>query len=287
MGLWEIFMALILVFLSIGKPIVYRPIAKKYNKGFSSTIMALWLMLGIILSVPFQWAGINNYIHTLNENRFAIFLSMLKGILIFYSIEYAQLVNKESTSSYMFSRFISLAITAFILNIFFNEHISSISLISIIGLGFLGFIFCYFGDISRLSVKYKKYFITAILIAASAPVVDYLCIKRIGWYPYFVISNLFLLLFIIIRGISWHDIKLTFTVKDARLAGFFIAFYEFAIIRSSIDILPISLISFFTRLAVPIVMIFSAVRYKESTIKKQLFFGIIALIIALPIILKK
>ena len=48
-----------------------------------------------------------------------------------------------------------------------------------------------------------------------------------------------------------------------------------------------SLVAVFLRLSVPIVMVVSAIKYKEQNLKNQLFFGMASILLALPVILAK
>ena len=78
-------------------------------------------------------------------------------------------------------------------------------------------------------------------------------------------------------------------MKDKRViyAGVFYTVSEFLVIYASINILPVSIVAVFLRLSVPVVMIISAIKYKEQNVKNQLVFGISAILLALPIILIK
>ena len=87
--------------------------------------------------------------------------------------------------------------------------------------------------------------------------------------------------------ISKQDIISVFKNKILVKAGVFYTVSEFLIIYASTNILPVSFVALFMRLATPIVMIISAIKYKEQTLKNQLVFGIISLMLALPLILIK
>ena len=78
-----------------------------------------------------------------------------------------------------------------------------------------------------------------------------------------------------------------FTDKNIIYAGIFYAVTEFLVIYASINILPVSIVAVFLRLSVPVVMVYSAIRYKEQSLKNQLSFAIVAILLALPIILIK
>ena len=85
--------------------------------------------------------------------------------------------------------------------------------------------------------------------------------------------------------IGLMNIVKIFKKRELAVAGSFNAIAEFFVIFASINLLPVSFVSLFNRLSVPIVMLISAYYFKEQTIRNQLIFGILALLLALPLIL--
>lgn len=276
--------AFLLIVLSVAKPLVYKPIAQKYDFSFSSALMAYWIVGFSVLTLPFMWDKIVVALSDFKNEPMFFVLTLLKGALAWYAVKFAQIINKDSTSSSQFFPFISQALASLMLNVFFGENLKSIQLLSILLLGVLGIFFGMSGDTARMSKKWKINLLIAIFFSAACPITDHVCIGRIGWYPYFVFSNIFMFGMACVRKTFVHDLKSAFTTKDTIRAGFFIMLLEITIISSAITILPVSLICFFRRLAAPIVMVYSAVRFKERTVKNQLVFGILALLFALPII---
>ncbi|MBO4294740.1 MAG: hypothetical protein J5896_04775 [Alphaproteobacteria bacterium] len=279
------FTTIMLILLSVAKPLVYKPVAQKYDFGFSAAIMAYWIAFFVLLTLPFMGGRIVDIWPVIRENPKFFVLTLLKGVLAWYAVKFGQMVNKDSTSSSQFFPFISLALASLMLNVFFSENLKQLQLFCIVALGVLGIFFGLSGDVARMSKKWKINFMIAILFSAACPITDHICIRQIGWYPYFVFSNMFMLGMACMRKRFAQDLKIAVTDKDAIRAGFFIMLLEVTIISSCISVLPVSLVNFFRRLAAPIVMVYSAVRFKERTVKNQLIFGVLALLFALPIIL--
>ncbi|MBO7098190.1 MAG: hypothetical protein J6W11_06100 [Alphaproteobacteria bacterium] len=279
------FTAIMLILLSVAKPLVYKPVAQKYDFGFSAAIMAYWIAFFVALTLPFMGGRIVDIWPVIKENPKFFVLTLLKGVLAWYAVKFGQMVNKDSTSSSQFFPFISLALASLMLNVFFSENLKQLQLFCIVALGVLGVFFCASGDTAQMSKKWKISFMIAIFFSAACPITDHICIRQIGWYPYFVFSNMFMLVMACMRKTFVHDLKVAFTTKDAIRAGFFIMLLEVTIISSCITIMPVSLVNFFRRLAAPIVMVYSAFKFKERTVKNQLIFGVLALLFALPIIL--
>ena len=73
-----------------------------------------------------------------------------------------------------------------------------------------------------------------------------------------------------------------FCKKEVVVAGVFTVCYEILVLASMVAIMPVSFVSFFMRLSAPLVMVFSAIKFREQSVKNQLIFGCLALILALP-----
>lgn len=273
--------------ISIIKPFLYKPLAEKYPASFASELTVSWLMPFILLSFPFMYPYLIDALPAIKAHPVSLILTVFKGVFIWYAYEYAQIINRDSTSSTVFFPFISLAAASLIINLFFHENLALIHLLSIVSLGILGLVFCFAGDAKRMSHVWKINFAIAIFFSAICPIIDHIAITDLGRYTYFIISNLVMFIFAFFRGLNYKRLKLIFTTKDVIAAGIVGALLEITIIGVSVYILPISFTAFFRRMAAPIVMVISAIKYKEQTVRNQLIFGCLALLFALPIILMK
>ena len=133
----------------------------------------------------------------------------------------------------------------------------------------------------------KIAFVLAVMFGASFSVEDHLAIPQVGWYAHLLFSSLFMFLACFLSKVTFNDIKTVFKNKTIVAAGVLYTVSEFLIIYASINILPVSFVSMFMRMSTPIVMIISAVRFREQSIKNQLVFGLVSLALALPLILFK
>ncbi len=284
MTLFALFVGFLMLGISVLHPIVYKPIAKKYSADFSCFIIYAWIMAALLLTFPLMWGDFKAALPLLEAYPLAFLAALLKGVVAWYTIKFRQVVNKKSTSSVMFYPYISLALTALVVNVFFGENLNPIYLMSIMALGILGVLFCTFGDGGRLSLKWKMYMLWAILLSAACPTIDHIGISKIGWYMYLLISSVASFALSLFGGVTKKDVYLLFHSKEVSLAGFLNTLLEYIVIASSVSVLPVSISALFRRLAAPIVMVFSAVRYKEKTVRNQLIFGVLAILFALPII---
>ena len=282
----QIVVGILLLLCWAGRPILYKPVAQIFPPQMSSSFTSTWLVIGLLLTFPF----LGNLFYNNWDNIISAPISLLsiyKGATLFYLIKLQQIINKESTSSSVFLSFIALALGSVANNLFFGEGLNLIKVICIIGFGVLGVVFFLKGDAKRLSKKSKIAFGIVTLIMASYTISDHLVIPHIGWYPHLLISSAVMFFASLLYGISKQDFKNMFKNRHIIYAGIFYTISEFFVIYASINILPVSIVAVFLRLSVPVVMIYSAIRYNEQSLKNQITFALIAILLALPVILIK
>lgn len=284
MSLFQLFIGFSLLLAWAARPILYRPAAKYFPLKLSSTFTSTWLMVGLLITFPLLGHLFLDNWREILLSPF-ILISIYKGATLFYMMELSQLVNRESTSSSVFLSFIALALGALANNLFFGEGLGAIKVMCILGFGILGAAFLQKGDAKRLKKKAKMAFCLLTLIMASYTISDHLAIPQIGWYAHLLISSVVMFVASLLHGISKQDLKNMFSNKQIAFAGVFYTASEFLVIFASINILPVSIVAVFLRLSVPVVMIYSALRYHEQSLKNQLIFSAIAILLALPIIL--
>lgn len=286
MSEFQIFIGILLLMTWVIKPFLYKPAAVYFPSEMSSVFTGIWLVIGLILTFPLFGHLLIQDGKNMLFSPYAL-IAVYKGVSLFYLISLQQAINKTSTSSSVFLSFIALAIGALFNNLFFNENLSNIQLGCIVGFGLLGIAFLKKGDAKTLSLKDKIFFMITTLIMASYTISDHIAIPQIGWYPYLLVSSLALFVVGILHVSGLKNLKFVFTNKIVVCAGIFYTLSEFLVIYVSINILPVSIVGVFLRLSVPIVMLISAVKYKEQNIKNQFVFGTVAILLALPILLGK
>lgn len=283
---FQIFIGFLIFASMIARPFLYKPCAKYFPAELSAAFTSAWLVVGLIVTFPIFGDLLLGKFHSIITSPYLI-LSLIKGILLWFMIKLQQIINKDSTSSSVFFGFVAMALGSMVNNIFFSEGLSWPQLLCIYALGALGLTFILFGDARRLPLKEKIYFVIIILLGASFSVFDHVAIPKIGWYPHLFFSSVFMFIACLIYGISQKDYHNIFCNKNVVIAGIVYTVSEFLIIYASINLLPVSFVAVFMRIAAPVVMIISALKYKEQTWKNQLFFGILAFALVLPLILIK
>lgn len=114
-----------------------------------------------------------------------------------------------------------------------------------------------------------------------------MAIPRSGWFFYFALSNLVFFLFSFTSNFNKGKLEFrkNFSFPIMWAIGIIYTLGEIVVIYSYEEILPVTIGSLFIRLASPIVMVASAYLYKESKPSKQLAFGLLAILLAIPILL--
>lgn len=282
----QIFIGILLTLCMVLRPFLYKPAALSFNLNMSSLFTSAWLIFGLIITFPiFEHLLTDNFENVLTSPY--IWLSVLKGCSLWLAIKVQQSINKESTSSSTFFLFVSMALSSIINNVFFDEGLKVYQLVCVVSLGIVGLLFFIYGDAKRLSNKNKIAFVLAVLFWTSFHIEDHLAISNIGWYPHLLISSVFMFLASFLNKVTIRDIKTIFVNRTTVIAGVFYTVSEFLIIYSMINIMPVSFACLFMRLAIPVVMILSAIKYKEQSIKNQLILGVVSFILAIPLILIK
>lgn len=284
--LFQVVIGFLLIAVWTVRPVLYRSAVQYFAPSLSSAFTSIWLIISLVLTFPFLGHLFTDDWQKIIFSPF-ILLCIYKGISLFYFVKYQQIVNKTSTSSSVFMGFIALPLGMLINNLFFGEGLGIIKICAIMGLGILGTIFFVKGDASRLSEKGKHAFAIATVNMASYMVVDHLVIPQIGWYSHVLFTSVTMFVISLIHGVSKQNLKNIIKNRYLVSAGIIYAFSEFLVIFASINIMPVSIVTVFTRMSIPVVMIYSAIRYKEQSIKNQLVFALTAIILALPIILLK
>ena len=286
MSLFQIAIGFLLLASWVARPFLYKPAAKYFKPEISSLFTSCWLLVGLVVTFPF----LGHLLEFKGQNVLFspyIWISIYKGVTLFYLISMQQAINKNSTSSSVFLGFIALALGALVNNLFFHENLGLVKVVCIVCFGVLGFLFLQKGDAKRLSHKDIMFFLIATLIMASFSVSDHVAIPRIGWYAHLLVSSVAMFLICLLYPVSRKAFHLVFNDRRVIYAGTFYTITEFLVIYVSINILPVSVVAVFLRLSVPFVMIISAIKYKEQNIKNQLGFGIVAILLTLPIIFIK
>jgi len=280
----QLLTALAIFILAGLRPFAFYPCAKRFSSKTSSAFTGVWLVIGILITLPFfhDKLIINNqyFFH----DPLTIVFGFIKGSLLWVIINYRQTIRKESNSSSVYYCFISVAIGACINYFFFGAKLSSIQVVAIVAIGFLGLMFFLIGHANKLQKQTKIVFWLSVILLVITMVTDHNAISRTNWYVQFVIANISFFLTSFISRTTKQEWKDALFHKDSIRAGIVFLVGEIVIMSSLVTILPVSVALLCIRLSTPVVMVISAIALKEGKWYEQAAFGGLTLLAALPLI---
>lgn len=279
-------LAIISVFITyLARPFAFKSCIKIISAKQTSILISVWVLGGGLLGLPFFWENLILPGKQVADYIILFSLGLLKGAFSWLVINNQQVVNKESVSSSSFSTFIALGFAVLINNFLLGEDLSFLTITSIFALGVLGLLFFIFGHAKELSSQGKKSFCLIILILIAIIALDRYVIVKSNWYFYLLTSGFGIFLLSIMQKDFLKQAKSILFYKRTIIAGLIFLIGEYVIIYTLIVILPVSIAHLVMRLTIPIVMVSSVFIYKEGKWQEQLFFGLIAYILVLPLIL--
>jgi len=265
-------LCLIRVFRSIG----YKKSSYILKEKDISDMTSLWMLFGIMVSLPF-------FIHKITIDISIIYyiISILKGVGIWIAIYLNQKVISKSLSSSVFSRFIKTGIGTSINFFILKESLSMHSVIGIISIAIISSTFFIYGHFKELNKKTKIIFFICLLINSLFMVSDQIVIPNTNWYFQLFFSTLGFIIPSILNKPNFKTCKLYLTNKWLIITGLNWVLGEFFLLFVMAYVLPVSIAVFCCELSIPILLLISNKSYNESTMKRQLIFSGLTLIISI------
>ena len=122
-----------------------------------------------------------------------------------------------------------------------------------------------------------------LFLAVILSVFDHLGLTALHWFTYLIFSIPIMLLMSIFktRNDKTITMKFFFDKKILFLAAFVYIVTELALTQIRVTVLPVTVVNIAVLMTLPIVMMLMTVIWKESTLRKQAFFGLSAFAIGL------
>lgn len=249
--------------------------ANSLDVKLTANIVSLWMAAGVLVILPF-------YHHLLFIDGKPFYLmpalmagAITKGILIHYSFRPVQRLRKCSQSSAIFAMPIAMGIAAVIDNLLFDEALSTVQLVGVVGVCLTGLVFFLFGHARELDGTGRKNFVLSILVITAMIITDYLTISRGNWYIYMFTYAMTATTVALLMRMPLKDWKYGFTHKYALLAGFAWCVTEIYFISVMVAVLPVSIAILSAQMMLPVLMVLSALIWKERSWQEQFIFGCI------------
>lgn len=279
MTLYQLIIFFSIIFLSVLKSISFKKCSNEICPFQITLFLSFILMISTFIILP---KYIDNFVYDLKNNTLGLLIPVAKGVLFFAYIYFGNVLSKISGSSRIIAPIVGVGLIALINYSLLNENLNNYQITSSILITLLGVIYYLKGHISE--VKNAKFiFFKFLSLVVILSVLDHWGNSTIHWYSYLLISTT--LLYLMNFFFSKKRIKLTikdvFNKKILLVSCLIYVFMEIFITSVRVNEIPVTMINIAVLMSSPITMIYMNIFYKESTINKQLFFGLLAFFIGL------
>jgi hypothetical protein len=280
MDMTQIIAFLIVMLLTVLKAITMKPCADKLPSEYSPMFLSFWTSISLLVMLPFYYESV---LLDFKDNAIYLLIALVKGIFFFEYVNIGQKLSKKTASSRIFMGAVACGIIAFINVLLFNEMLTQNQLISSVLISILGVIYYFKGHLSETGGSSHKAFITMLFLAVLLSVLDHTGLTNLHWFTYLILSIpvMFVISLFKTRKDKEVNVKFFFNKKILFLAAFVYILMEVVLTQVRVSILPVSVVNIAVLMCMPIVMLLMNIYWNESTIKKQLFFGVSAALIGL------
>ena len=210
-------------------------------------------------------------------------LIVLKGIALYFLFVISQGLMQVSLSSRHYVTPLSVGLIA-IINSFLGETLTPGQWMAALGLCLLSAVFFFKGHLADIGksgrIAYGQLVALAVVLAAF----DHVLTRDANWFTLLFISNITLLITsLVLHGKDRNLLHAAAFSKSAILAGIFYAATELTKFYQQVTINPVSVVITVQAMTKPLILVLSALIWKERTVKEQLLWGILAFIVILPL----
>ena len=266
--------------LTVLKAITMKPCADKLPSEYTPMFLSFWTSISILFMLPFYY---NELINDINNNINYLLIAFIKGVFFFEYVNIGQKLSKKTGSSRIFMGAVACGLIAFINVLLFNEELTQNQQLSAILITLLGIVYYFKGHLSESSKDSHKAFFIMLILAVILSVLDHVGLTHLHWYTYLLLSIPVMFIFSLFktRNDKEVNIKFFFNKKILFLATLVYILTEVILTQVRVTILPVTVVNIAVLMAMPIVMLLMNIIWNESTLKKQLFFGLSAFLIGL------
>jgi hypothetical protein len=273
----------VLFLLTIGHLLTLKVCSVKLDHRTAPIFISAWVLLGLAAAAPyFGHLWIEGW-ERLMAAPYLLGLCILKGALLYLLFVISQELMQESLSSRHYVTPMAVGIMAFV-NAGLGEVLSLGQWIAAVGLCLLSAAFFFKGHLSDLSPQGKKTYVKLVALSVFLSALDLTLTKNSNWYSLLLVSNgVLLALSLTLNRARINVLKEAFLHKSAALAGAFYVATELVKYYQMVSINPVTAVVTVQAATKPVILILSALIWKERTVREQLIWGALAFMITLPL----
>lgn len=276
---------LLLFFLTIGHLLTLKLCSVKLDHRTAPVFISFWTLLGLAAVSPlFGYLWAEGWAKFMAAPHLLV-LCIVKGGLLYILFVISQELMKESLSSRHYVTPLSIGLVA-IVNATLGETLQAGQWFSALGLCALAAAFFFRGHLSDLSRSGKIAYIKLVALSVFLSSLDHVLTKNSNWFSLLLVSNVVLLsVSLVLNRARVAVLKDALFHKYAALAGIFYMLTELVKFYQQVTINPVTVVITAQAATKPVILILSALLWKERTVREQLVWGVLAFIITLPLFL--
>lgn len=273
----------LLFLLTIGHLLTLKVCSVTLDHKTAPLFISGWTLLGLLCVSPVYGHLLEDGLAKYTEAPHLLFLSTLKGALLYLLFITSQELMKVSLSSRHYVTPLAVGLVA-VSNSFLGEELAPNQWLAILGLFTLSAGFFFKGHLSDLSREGKIAYAKLVGLSVLLSSFDHVLTRDTNWFTLLLVSNVTLLVISLARNAGNLDvIRAAIFHKAAILAGFFYAATELVKFYQQVAINPVSVVVTVQAMTKPVILVLSALIWKERTVREQLLWGTLAFIAILPL----
>lgn len=276
-----VLLLVLLFILTIGHEVTLKVCSVRLDHRTAPLYISLWTMIGLVVVMPLYghlWAeGVAKMMAVPAVPIFAI----IKGLSLYYLFVVSQELMQESLSSRHYVTPMAVGLIA-VGNSFFGENLSPVQWVSALGLCAAAVAFFFKGHLADLSRTGKIAYAKLVVLAVFVAVLDHTLTRASNWYSLLWVSNIVLLaISLILNARNMAVVRTAVLNPQAIWAGVFYAATELVKFYQQVSINPLTVVLMVQTLTKPVILIMSALIWKERTVREQLVWGIIVFVLVM------
>lgn len=277
---------LLLFLLTIAHLVTLKICSVRLDHRTAPVFVSLWVLAGLAATAPaFMPLWTEGYAFLLaHPVMFA--LAAGKGVLLYGLLVTSQQLMQISLSSRHYVTPLAVGILS-VCNSFLGEQLSVGQWASALGLCALAAAFFFKGHLADLDRRSRFHYAALVGISVVLGALDHaLLSKGMNWCILLAVSHIVLLLMAVVllhrQAAVW---KTALFALPAVLAGLTYAATELVKFYQQVTINPVTAVVTVQASTKPVIMLLAALVWKERTAREQLVWGVLALLVMLPLFL--
>lgn len=273
----------ILFFLTVGHLVTLKVCSVALDHKTAPLFISGWTLLGLLCVSPFYGHLLGEGMEKYADKPWLFALSALKGGLLYLLFVISQELMKVSLSSRHYVTPLAIGLMA-VINYFLGEELKPNQMVAVGGLFLLSLGFFLRGHLSDMDRAGKLAYAKLVALSVFMSALDHVLTRDTNWFTLLLVSNVVLLaLSLALNRKNAQVLKAAAFHRAAVLAGVFYAATELVKFYQQVRINPVSVVVTAQAMTKPVILVLSALIWKERTVKEQLLWGGLAFAATLPL----